>query len=275
LILNTGIAVLIVSVFSGYLASGLSKVLFLMLRGLNSAVEFINGLPWATVTGLVLSIAEVALLYFMMIMLSRAMLHKNSVQLIISLALLVAVSGSVLFRKYRILQQQKIIVYQLNGHSGIDFIHGNHAVFLADSGLYNDDQTMGFNILSNRVFSGVKQIGVFGFEGLSSAMSSTAIEPLEFYKPCFYRFGGIKMAVIGNDFEMHQPERPVAVDALILRGDPGVSIDELRNQFDFEHLIIDGSNSYWAVRDWKSQCDSSGISCHDVKTEGYFQIESQ
>jgi hypothetical protein len=141
--------------------------------------------------------------------------------------------------------------------------------------LYNDDQTMGFNILSNRVFSGVKQIGVFGFEGLSSAMSSTAIEPLEFYKPCFYRFGGIKMAVIGNDFEMHQPERPVAVDALILRGDPGVSIDELRNQFDFEHLIIDGSNSYWAVRDWKSQCDSSGISCHDVKTEGYFQIESQ
>jgi len=271
LILNTGIAVLVLSAISTFAATKLSFVLYWMLAGLNGAVSFINKLPGATISGLVLSFFQVVLIYTIIVLVSRALLLRKAKPLVVSAALLVFLSSSFVMDKINVLQQQNVIFYQVNGYSGIEFIQGENSVFLADSGLLCDKQTIGFNISSNRIFSGVRQ--VIEMDRAKPVSFANNHFGLQIFEPCFYTFGKIKLAIIDKNFRPHQPEKPISINLLILSGNPGISIADLQTQFLFDRLIIDSSNNIWKSKKWKSYCESNNINYHDVKTDGFFSVE--
>jgi hypothetical protein len=77
---------------------------------------------------------------------------------------------------------------------------------------------------------------------------------------------------VDRDFEKRKTEKPLALDALILRNNPKVSMTQLSRYFTFEHLVFDASNSPWETKRWKLACDSLGLQYHDVNSDGYFSL---
>ncbi len=272
LILNTGILVLILSTISNFLATKLSYLLYLMLFGLNGAVDLINILPGATITGLVLSLFQVIIIYLLIILLSRALLHKHADKFVYSMLCLLILMGSFIFLKAGKLKQHEMIVYQVNGHSGIEFINGQTSFFLADSAMLNNPQLIEFNIVSNRVYSGIRHTDKFLLASQNSQSDFPPNELLQFYEPCFFAFGKKRIALIDNTIARYNPKIPIRVDVMVLMGNPDISIEELKSRFTFDQLVFDASNSFWNTRKWKTQCDEIKLRYYDVKNNGYFRI---
>jgi len=273
LILNTGILVLMLSIISNFLATKLSYLLYFMLFGLNGAVDFINGLAGATVSGLVLTLSQVIIIYLVIILLSRAFLLKHAGQFVYSMVSLFVLMGSFIFTKADKLKQHEMIVYQVNGHSGIDFINGTSSLFLADSGLLYDEKLIDFNISPNRTFSGIRHLDECRIIPGNSKTKIPLNTPDHFYEPCFFLFENVKLAIVDNNLQTYTPEKPIEINVLILRENPELSLAELQSGFNFDRLIFDASNSFWKIAKLKAQCDTAGIIYHDVKTDGYFKLE--
>jgi len=272
LILNTGILVLILSAVSNFLATKLSYLLYLMLFGLNGAVDLINGMTGATITGLVLSLFQVIIIYLLIILFSRAILLKHAGQFVYSMICLFILMGSFIFVKAAKLQQYEIIVYQVNGHSGIEFINGQTSFFLADSAMFSNPQLIEFNIVSNRVFSGIRHTDKFLLASQNSPSDFPPNELVQFYEPCFFVFGKKRIALIDKTIASYKPKIPIRVEVLVLMGNPDISIEELESRFTFDLLVFDASNSFWNTKKWKVQCDKIKLSYYDVKNNGYFRM---
>ncbi|MCF8364277.1 MAG: competence protein ComEC family protein [Bacteroidales bacterium] len=270
LILNTGILVLMMSVISNFVAINLSIILYYMLAGLNAAVSFINALPGAAITGLVLSLFQLVLLYGVIITISRALLLKHTGLLLTSLTCVLVLLGSFIITKTEILSRQKMIVYQVNGHSGVEFIIGENSLLLADTGLLSNKQMIDFNISSNWIFSGIKHVNLFSLPQQEGDSIFKHHNLIRFYPPCFYTFGNLTMAMVDEDLKDYKPDDPIHVDVLILRDNPKISIPELMTTISFNHLVIDASNSFWTAQKWKAQCDSTSIRHHNIRYDGYF-----
>lgn len=273
LILNTGILVLILFAISNFLAIKLSYLLYLMLFGLNGAVDFINGISGATVTGLVLTLLQVIIIYLIIIFLSRAFLLKHTGQFVYSMVCLFVLMGSFIFTKAEKLKQHEMIVYQVNGHSGIEFINGTSSFFLADSGLLCNQKLIDFNISPNRTFSGIRHLEECKIMPVNSKTEIPLNTPEHYYEPCFFLYENLKLAIVDNNLHAYSPEKPIDIDVLILRNNPDISLTELQSGFNFKKLIFDASNSFWKLAKLKEECDRSGIIYHDIKKDGYFKMD--
>ena len=275
LILNTGILVLVVSLFSGMISSLLGLVLSIMLLVLNSSVGFINTLPGATVTGLVIGLAEVVMIYAVVILFNRSLISRSVSQLMVAACLLMLLSVSLLGRKMKIYSQNEFVIYQTNGLTGIDFIHHNKALFVADSALLADTQRMEFNISANRIFKGVRKVYNVEIDKIDEASDSFAAVPVKYYNPCFFSFRDKRVALIGQDHQMIKSEKPLPLDVLIMREKPRFSVRELQHQFSFKTVVFDPSMKHWQLRALKTYCDSTGQSYHDVGASGAFRLDAE
>lgn len=272
LILNTGILVLLTSLISKFVSMKLSVFLWGLLVGLNKSVEFIDALPGATLSGLVLTIGQVVLIYFVIILITRAVTTRNSHMVVATLSVLILLSGSFLWTRFQKLRQKEIVVYQAGNHTGIDFIAGQAACFVADSALIADQQTISFNISGNRIFSGVRDITSCDLNKMDGISDQPSVPSLKYFGPGFCSFEKKRLAIISDDLPDYQPTKPLHVDLLILSGKPDISMDELQSQFNFETLIFDGV-APWLAQSWESYCDSCGIQYHDVRKDGCFRMQ--
>lgn len=273
LILNLGILVLVVSAFSTLVSLYLSSALWFLLVALNRSVEYIDALPGSTLQGLVISFGQVVIIYSAIILLSRAFITRNAILLIIGSSVMVLLGLSLSMDRLNRLQQKEIIVYHAGRNTGIDFISGSKAWFLADSALMHDDQTIDFNISGNRIYSGVRSVSQIELGDSATAVVDSSGAAFHLYAPGFVCFEGKRIALLGSDHQKHKPDKPMDVDVLILSGKPVLTMEEIRAEFDFENLILDVSLAPWLARRWKPYCDSIGIRCHNVRTEGSFIME--
>ena len=168
-----------------------------------------------------------------------------------------------------------MVVYQLRNHTGIECFYGRNSVLLADSALLNDRQSIDFNISSNQVFSGIQSTNTLDIDELKNSFTNNENIPLRFYDPCFLAFANKRIAIVDRDFEDRETENLLALDALIIRKNPKVSLEKLTRYFTFDYLVFDASNKPWKTARWKQACDSLGLQYHDVNTEGYFCLLGQ
>jgi competence protein ComEC len=274
LILHTGILVLVASAFSGFVAAFLGTVLSIMLLALNSSVDFINSLPGATISNLVITLGQVIVIYGIIIMLNRSYINRSATQFMVATTLFMFLSVSFLNRGLQKINQDEMVVYQINGATGIDFIHRDRVVFMADSTLLSNPGAMEFNISGNRIFNGIRNVQAVDLGAMgSSDLNLNAY--VKFIEPCFLQFNDKKLAVVGPGHPVFNPAKPLNLDVLLLRSIPPYSIPELQKQFNFNRVVFDPSVNFWRLKNWKLYCDTTGLDYHDVRNDGYFRLASE
>lgn len=266
-----GMIVLAVSVVWQWLTYQLGIVLSGMIWLMNKTVEWINLLPLAVIQGLTLSMVGVLLVYLLCILITRFFVTKKSNFLVGGLSVLCVLAGMALMRQYNILNEQKLVVYDVRGHSVVDVFTGNKVFSLSDTAAYREERPIDFAAKNNRVFSGGKMVGKFLFE-IPEKEENTANSPY-WRSGNFFTAGSFTIAVVDRNFLTYKPKNPLPVDFVFLRENPRLEIDELKGLFDFKMLIFDSSNNRWTVKKWVETCKKMSIPFYDVSSEGAFIAE--
>ena len=270
-ITNLGVLVLTVSVFSGFLATKLGMVLSLLIWLMNKTVEWINRLPAAVLDGLTLSMLGVVLIYLFFILITRFFVTKKSDFLVGGLTTLCFLAGMGLMRQYQVVNQQKLVVYDVRGHSVIDVFRGNNVISISDTAAQNQGSPIDFAAKNNRIFAGASLAGNVAFE---IPEKETMMEISNFRRSGnFLAAGGFTLAVIDRNFPTYKSQKPLPVDFVIFRNNPTVAIDEITRLFTFKKLVFDSSNSRRNMKKWIETCEKMNIPFYDVSGEGAFIVE--
>ncbi|MBE0640374.1 MAG: ComEC family competence protein [Bacteroidales bacterium] len=268
LIVYTGVATLFVAVFWNFLSTILAKLLFYQVYLLNYFVELINRLPAAKIDGLMLNFPQVIAVYLLAILITRFLIKKQANYAVAALSLGLLLTVSFVFQKFQTLNQQKLVIYSVNGHSAIDFFIGNQLIGIADTALFKDTRTIDFNLEANRIFSGAQFKEQLAFNTLTLESMNLSNLTVKYFYPNLFLAGDTRIAVVDNGLPDFMPETPLRTDIVVLRENTDKKIPQILKMFDFDQLVFDSSNSPWKVREWRSYCDEHQIDYYDVREKG-------
>ena len=218
----------------------LSKVVGLILSGmvfmLNSIVGLVEYLPYHGLTNLYFPWLKVVLVYGLIAFLFQLIVKRNIRFLS---PVLICVFMLVTFqtvRHYQVLNQDKMVVYNINGHSSIDFIKGKDHISLVDSILFMDNRKLDYHTKNSEVVWGLKQdLGKMG-----AGINRTGINFR--YDGEFGVFGDFKFLIL-NEKSYYPVDgfEKIKIDAVFVRGKRMINIDQLSGCFTFTSLVTDGS----------------------------------
>jgi len=271
LITYFGMIVLALSVVWQWLAFQSGIVLSAMIWLMNKTVEWINLLPFAVLQGLTLSMFGVILAYLFCILITRFFVTKKSDFLVAGMATLCVLAGMALVRQYHVLSQNKMVVYDVREHSVMDIFAGNKVFSLSDTAAFRQEQPIDFAAKNNRVFSGGKIAVTTLFEIPEKEENKT--KNMYWRSGNFITAGGITIAIVDRNFPIYNPQKPLTVDFVILRRNPILKLDELKQLFNFKMLVFDSSNSRWSMKKWIEACKKMNIPFYDVGASGAFVAE--
>ena len=260
-IIYTGISVLLFSSIP-VLGSALSFVLVKMIAFLNASVKFIEGLSFGVIRGIYIDSAEMILIGSCIIFFCVFLLNRKRRFFFITAgsALLLFISVSV--RHFKNLQQRRMVVYNINKASAIDFINGRQSYLFADSVLINDQQSFGYHIQNAHVKAGIKNTGIT-FSIYQDFNGESLIK-----QGRYFQYYDKRIVLIDDTFHSSSADKTLKVDCVILSHNPSISLSSIRELFDFDLLILDSSNYSWETEEWITECKNEGINYYSVQQQG-------
>jgi competence protein ComEC len=238
-------------------AAWIGYVLHQFIYWLNSFIELVAGLPFATSTGLQMSLAQLVCVYIGISAVAWWLFYKSKAGFhvaLIALALIVMLRSVALWNA---MQQRKLIVYNVPKHSAMDVITGNQFCFKGDSTVEYDDFIQNFYLQPCRLLHRVTNRYYTG--------------NLLVWKN-FFRFGHTSVLVIDESFAFKKTTQKMPVDVLILSQNPTVQITELTDIFTCRQVVFDSSNPHWKVNKWQQECRRLGLPCFSVANQGAFVL---
>lgn len=231
------------------------KILHWLIWAMNSYIERVEAIRFSLWDGLHISIPQVVLLITTVAAISYWLMEQSGKVLKWGLFSLL---GFLALRSWSFIlsdQQQKIIVYNVPQKQAIDFISGREYLFHGDSSLLADDFARNFHLKPSRILYRIKPA-----DSISTFINE---EPL-------FQYQSKKILLLDKTAAWQPTPTKQTIDLLVISKNPKLYIDRLLNSFAIRQIVIDGSNSSWKATLWKKDCDSLGIPCHDVATEGAF-----
>ena len=157
IILYAGILLLVVAKIT--VAGALvAKVLYSLLWILKYTVSIFENLPYALIEGIAISTFETFLIYGILLSLFAFGVQKKLLYINIALVQCLIVCSLQIGEKLNQVQQEKMVIYAINKHFAVDFIHGQNNMLLADSLLVKDKDKMKFHLKPHWLALGLSNV---------------------------------------------------------------------------------------------------------------------
>jgi competence protein ComEC len=254
LIIIGEIILCVVGVFP-LIASGVGYLLHHTIYWLNTFIEQVGSLPYATMGNLQINGMQLVCLYaFISAMAWWLLKHQRKGALLSLMALLLFI----IFHAVDIWntgQQKKLIVYNIPRHSAIDVMVGTKYFFKGDSLLQHDYLLQKFHLqpcrLLHRVINTFNPANILGEKN-------------------FYRFGNSSFLLFDAPLDLSQFYPKTPVDIIILSNNPPIQIAQLTGVFTCRQFVFDASNPAWKVAKWQQECAQLGVGGFSVADKGAF-----
>lgn len=282
----TNIAVVPLSsviIYSGILALAVSPVYVLsqlagtvfdwMIWLLNLIIHTIDEMPFSTMKGIYITPIQMLLLYLLLALVFLFLSRKRQVYIWLLFATSIALQSSFLANKINRLSQLSLIVYNFSDCLAIDLLAQDRAYLYYRE--KRDEEGLSAHaseIVRNAGYArGVKRREFYrAANGVVTTPQLLIAEDLQRDRSsCFIQFRDLKIAVLRQPV-VPKMKREIALDYLILSGNPYVTIREVCRVFRVKQIIIDGTNDGWRARRWLREAQEAGISCHAVSQNGAF-----
>lgn len=237
----------------------LGKIISWMVGVMNTIVLKINELPYAVWDKIPATVFSTWLLYAIIIGLYAWIVNKNKKALRWTLFCLLAFGIINSYSKWKTVNQQKIVVYDVPRHQAIDFISGNTYQFVGDSLLLKDGMLQNFHLQPTRIAWRLKE--------------KTDSIPGIFQNNMFYQFNNKKIVIADRPFSCIASAQKIDVDIIIFSKNPSLSISQMASVFNCKQFIFDASNSLWKIGKWKKQCEELHLPFHSVPDKGAFVLD--
>ena len=250
----------------------ISKVVGLMLSGmvfmLNSLVGLVEYLPFHGLYNLYFPWLKVVLVYIFVAFLFQLIIKRNIRFLspvLLCVFMLVTFQS---IRNYQLINQDKMVVYNIYGHSSLDFIKGKDHISLVDSILFVDNRKLDYHTKNSEVVWGLRQ-------DLSKIGTAIIRPDINFrYDGEFGVFGDYKFLVLGekNYYPVNSLGK-IGLDAIFVHGKRKINFDNLGDCFTYSSLISDASVPYYKQGIIQKMADTSGRSYINTNKGGAYIID--
>ncbi len=258
-LMYTGILYLLlpqIPVISVSLAFILEKTAFVMTNGL----ALINRLPIGSINKVWITMPECLLLFIGILGLFFFSHYKKSWQLILCLSACLLLCSSVSIKRINQANTKSIAWLNLKKHTGIVFKNGNEAIVLSD--LKQTDRDYLYSIQPYLDSCQVNQTMVYNpGQGISSPWLKKRYGLVSFLCTPVFIFNG----TLQQNALVPKPQ----FSYLYLTGNPDVGLDVLASNFNYQNLIIDGTNSDKSIENWQKQLPKN-IYCKILKRNKSF-----
>lgn len=247
--------------FLPFLAIPTGILLSWLIKIMNSLVETIDSLPFASITQINITFTQVVFLYGAIAAAAIWILHKKKKMIFPALLLLLAYFSIGAVEGYRLREQQLLVIYQIPKTTAIDCIIGQHYVPVGDTSIRHQ-----FN--ANQYTFGPAR----NFFEVSATESLKGV----YIDENLVRLGSQTMIIIDPSFSLPPArEEPMpAVDLLLISHNPVVKPQLLLARIPTRIVVIDGSNSARETRKWLQVCRNAGIPCHSTAKQGAFVLNA-
>ncbi|MGI8892520.1 MAG: ComEC/Rec2 family competence protein [Bacteroidia bacterium] len=265
-ILYGGIALFVFSAIP-IIAGFMSLIVKNLVLFLNKSVFFMEQLPHSLSQGISHTVLDTWIIYLVIASLFFAVLMKCKKQLTVSLSLLLIFSISTAAKKAEGLNRQKLVVFNVNGSKAYNFISGKEHIFLADSALVADEDKMVFHIRKYWDNEGMNKPTIIYTNAIPDRFYH---EDTQFFiKNNCILFGSKKIILKTDDPGVNYNDK-VKVDMLIYAGRNDKALTEIKENYEFDTLILDSSRPDYLQKRIKEKIAENGINYYCVKEKGYF-----
>ena len=244
-------------------ASTSGELLSFLLRILNAAVRFVEGLPYSTWSDVFISLPETLLVFLILCSATGYFILRRRKALLWSLVFVCGLSASAGWRAIRQQNSAGFAVYHLNRATAADFFSpGAMASLCCSSG--GEDSPADLQAGSHRIRMGRKKNRAILPENDKDGFWGKFL----FRQGPFIEFHGLRFLWLTPDVPL-KPQAWPADYLLVSRGahsDPG---EWLRN-VQPERVIIDGSNTFWQTNRWVEACKAKGIDYWVTREHGAY-----
>ena len=230
---------------------------------LNSWVQLTEQLPSSRLVAAISSM-DVVLVYAILISLLLLIRLRSYGWSVVNFSLLLLLAISGIQRANQLRRQQHLTIYQIPGYTLLHFVNGQQELLLP-VGESPDQQQLSYHVEPARLQAGLEPLPKDGalpqdFIIPQSSLGATKI----------FIWNGLKIAVIEGGQEVVLPEAPVPVDLLLLRKNPPLSLEQLREVYPFKLLLLDASNSQHYRLKTKSKANSLHLRYHITSEQGAY-----
>ncbi len=274
-ILGLGLLMFLTAAIHPVLLQWVSQLLNFVIILVNKSIFAIQNLPIGKIDGIYLSGFGMLLLFGLIIsiifIIENKAIHQPIIRKKRVKSLFTALSFSLLlamlyaFNGYQTHQQQQITIYNTYKNTIIDLIDGREVTALISSEV--DEKTMGFATENHYTTLGIQKKTTIQ---LTDTLQTETI----FYNGAILQFLDHTMLIIDPNTNWQEVSN-LKVDYVLLRGNPYVKLNELKEKVNFKTLIFDASNSRKALKFWRKSCEFYQINYHDTNTKGAFIINGK
>lgn len=222
---------------------------------MNNYVQKIESMPFSVSTGLLINTVQAIALTGFVFAIAYWLTGKNKKSFIVAMILLLICISyrSVSFIKTN--RQQKIIVYNIPGHTAIDFVEGRNYFFTGDSSIITDRFIRNFHLNPSRIVQRLEA---------SSQFANL------FINGPYITFNDRRIMLLNETMRYTPADPKQTIDLLILSGNPKLYFNRLQQTFTIRQVVADAAVPAWKKKLWKRDCDSLQIPFHDVSIKGAF-----
>ena len=238
-----------VGLYLGKLVGGLTWCM-------NTFILWVNDLSFAVWDKIPATVLSTWLLYAVVIAFSAWLISKNKKYFSWGLAALLLFVIQNTYSKWQMAKQQKLVVYNIPQHQGIDFIKGNEYQFVGDSILLEDGLLQNFHLKPGRIA-----------QQLNSRKDSIAGV---FQKNIFYQFNDKRVLILDRPMSFDSVLQKTDLDLVVISKNPKISIKQLADAFNCKQFVFDASNPSWKIERWIQECKLLQLNFYSIPAQGAF-----
>ena len=260
IILILGIAVLLSSWFAP-IAALLGDLLNFLIGLVNSMMFWIDDLSFSHIDHIYITTWQSWLLIILVFGFSYFLIIKN-VKLLYPLAFVFALL-MISMSRWALQNESinKITFYRIKNSTAIEWISNKNSVLLSDTVLLNDIEKVKYHIVPNRLRSGVSSTAFNAFK--TSSIPGIEVSDL----------GDKRITIIRDVNKRLSFRKKISTGFLIYSGTCDSDLTWVKNNFDFELLIIGGDVRPWRAEYLVKQCEEHEVPFYSIYHNGALEYE--
>ncbi len=243
-----------------FIAAALGKFIYVFTWLMNLIIDRCNKLPLSLIDKIYATPYTTLFLYLFVFTAVAGLLRYNKKLIYASLVFFLFFIGIWSYGKINLMQQKKMIIYNVSRHTAIDFVESDKYFFLGDDELKRDGALQNFNLKPTRVSLQIRESEVM----LKSMQQSKYL----------WQFYGKKIMLIDSALSFEPRETKVLVDVILITKNANVDIASITSAVTPRCIVFDASNSLWKIAKWKMQCSWLHLPCFITAEEGAYILSA-
>lgn len=230
----------------------------------NNILYYIEHLPWSNLAGIWIDTSQYLLIYLMMGCVIWAIASKKKLAFMAILTAVFLFAASIASQSITNYNRHELIFFSLRKNFAIANIQKGRNVVISD--LKFSDKTM--------LFSVKPALDKFGTANDSNyKLKNQLYTTADSVHSNFMQFANFKIIRWDKKLDHLSFAKRLKVNAILLSGNPKITLDNLKQYADFSLLLIDGTNSDYHINLWQQEAEKLNLNYHILKKNKAFIVK--